>query len=547
MKVDDLKLEELLEARADGPLSFAGRRAILLDAVAMGLLRKQLVDLLGPRAGRGVLTRFGFDHGWRTAQGLEHAFAWSDPAEWRRAGGALHTLQGLVRVEPLPAQQEPGGPRGAAIWHESYEAEQHLLHLGLAEEPVCWTLIGFASGYLSHVSGEEIYALETTCVGRGDAYCRMEARRRDEWGESLEDFLPFYEQGCLVAAMNEACTRLQKTDRRLQARRRRAGAPAEAEGVVARSEAMRRSLALATRVAVVESTVLITGESGSGKERLARLIHERSRRTARPWVAVNCGAVAENLIEAELFGHARGAFTGASGERVGLFEAASGGTILLDEVGELPSGTQVKLLRVLQEREVRRLGENKTRPIDVRVLAATNVDLERAVAEGHFRSDLYYRLKVVELHVPPLRERRQDLLPLARALLSEIGERLGVASEGFSAAAADQLLRYPWPGNVRELANAIERALVVSEGPRLEPEDFPEEVRLARGRGASPAAPPTPAAGPGPVRSLAEVEREAILEALEVHQGARAQTAAALGIGVATLYRKLKKLLPPEP
>ena len=242
---------------------------------------------------------------------------------------------------------------------------------------------------------------------------------------------------------------------------------------------MRQLVDLARRVAKVDSTVLITGESGSGKERIARLVHEESTRAAGPFIAVNCGAITETLLESELFGHARGAFTGATQDRPGLFEAANGGTLLLDEVGEVSPGMQVKLLRALQEREIRRVGENKSRRVDVRVVAATNRDLAHGVAGGAFRQDLYYRLKVVELHVPPLRERRDDILPLARVLLADAALRMKRKIAGLAPGAADQLLRYEWPGNVRELENAMERAVALARGSRVELEDLPEEVRQA--------------------------------------------------------------------
>ena len=195
-------------------------------------------------------------------------------------------------------------------------------------------------------------------------------------------------------------------------------------------------------------------------------------------MAVNCGAVPETLLESELFGHARGAFTGAERDRPGLFEAANGGTLFLDEIGEISAGMQVKLLRVLQEREVRRVGENRSRPVDVRVVAATNRDLAEEVAAGRFRQDLYYRLRVIELRVPPLRERREDILPLARVFLAETARRMGRKVTGFTPRAADQLLRYAWPGNVRELENAIERAVALCSGSRIEVEDLPEELRV---------------------------------------------------------------------
>jgi transcriptional regulator with PAS, ATPase and Fis domain len=302
-------------------------------------------------------------------------------------------------------------------------------------------------------------------------------------------------------------------------------------GIVAKSVPMRQLVDLARRVAKVDSTVLITGESGSGKERIARLVHDESTRSAGPFIAINCGAIAETLLESELFGHARGAFTGATQDRPGLFEAAGGGTLLLDEVGEVSPGMQVKLLRVLQEREIRRVGENKNRRVDVRVVAATNRDLAHGVAGGAFRQDLYYRLKVVELHVPPLRDRRDDVLPLARVLLADAALRMKRKVSALAPRAADQLLRYEWPGNVRELENAMERAVALARGTRVELEDLAEEVRAAF---------PKPLAIEGLVRPLDEIERDYILAALKLNQGNQTRTAADLQIGSATLYRKLK-------
>jgi DNA-binding NtrC family response regulator len=280
----------------------------------------------------------------------------------------------------------------------------------------------------------------------------------------------------------------------------------------------------------VDSTVLITGESGVGKERVARLIHDESARSAGPFVAINCGAVPETLLESELFGHVRGAFTGATQDRPGLFEAAHGGTLLLDEIGEVPPAMQVKLLRVLQDREVRRVGENRSRPVNVRILAATNRDLAAEINAARFRQDLYYRLRVVEIRVPPLRERRDDVLPLARLFLQAAAERTGRRPSGFTPDAAQQLLRYAWPGNVRELENAIERATVLATTARIGVEDLPAEV----GRAVADRV------VPGETRTLAEVERDYILAVLRAEGGNRKKAAAALGIGEATLYRKLK-------
>ena len=306
--------------------------------------------------------------------------------------------------------------------------------------------------------------------------------------------------------------------------------PPEPLGMVVRSPAMRRLIDLAQRVARVDSTVLISGESGTGKERVAKLVHNASSRAPGPFVAVNCGAITETLLESELFGHVRGAFTGALQERPGLFESANGGTLLLDEVGEVSPAMQVKLLRVLQEREIRRVGESISRAIDVRVLAATNRELAQEIAEGRFRMDLYYRLHVVELPVPPLRQRREDILPLARILLAEAANRLNRPVTELSQRTVDQLVRYNWPGNVRELENAMERVVALAQGGQAELEDLPEEVRQAV---------PVPLLT-APVKHLDAIEKDYILAVLELNDGNQARSAEQLGIGSATLYRKLK-------
>jgi DNA-binding NtrC family response regulator len=536
MKAADLDLRELLQFDPlGGLLHFGGQRALLFDAVALGILRRELIQLLGLSGARGVLTRFGYAHGWRTAETLRGAFPWDDESEWQRAGGRLHTLQGLVIVE-APSRTTTARPEllAESVWHDSYEAEQHLLHLGQAEVPVCWTLTGFASGYLSFCHGREVYCIEERCRGKGDAVCSLVGRVREHWGAELAAHLPFYDKECLDETLLQVASELKRVEQRLRARKKELGrdAPLAADsGLIAHSEAMQRVIELARRLAKVDSTVLVTGESGVGKERVARLIHDESSRTGGPFVAINCGAVPESLLESELFGHAKGAFTGATQDRPGLFEAANGGTLLLDEIGEVPPPMQVKLLRTLQEREVRRVGENKNRKVDVRVLAAPNRDLPAEVHAGRFRQDLFYRLRVVELRVPPLRERRDDILALARIFLEDATERMSRKVTGITPAAANQLVRYAWPGNVRELENAIERAVVLARGSRIDVGDLPEEVGLA-----------IPSAhAPGDVRPLEAVEREYILAVLRANQGNRAAAAEQLQIGVATLYRKLKR------
>jgi transcriptional regulator with GAF, ATPase, and Fis domain len=296
-------------------------------------------------------------------------------------------------------------------------------------------------------SPKEIYVLEDRCVCKGSAVCHLSGRTREAWGEERAGELRFFEpnllQECLDVSLNRVTETLKLSKRKLHEHRRaRVRAAPEVEeplGIVAKSSKMRQVVDLARRVAKVDSTVLITGESGSGKERIARLIHDESLRAGRPFVAVNCGAITETLLESERFGHARGAFSGAVQDRPGLFEAANSGTLLLDEVGKISPGMQVKLLRAIQEREIRRVGENKSRPVDVRILAATNRDLALGVSVNAFRQDLYYRLKVVELQVPPLRERRDDILPLARVLLGSAALWMKRKISGISPSAAEQL------------------------------------------------------------------------------------------------------------
>ena len=538
MRVDDLDHKELLELDPEGGvIRFAGQRAILLDAVAMGLLRKYLVENFGLNAARTVLTQFGFAHGWRMAEAMQAEFKWTNAADWSLAGTRIHALEGLFGVEP-----ESKGPlsKEGVMLVASYEAEQHLLHFGRADAPMCWTICGLTSGYLSRIAGKEIFVLEDRCMGKGDAACHLFGRTREEWGDERAEELHFFKPNrlkeCLDVSLERVTETLKAAERKLDEHRRAlvrvAREVEEPLGTIAQSPAMRKLVDLARRVAKVDSTVLLTGESGAGKERIARLVHEESTRAAGPFIAVNCGAITETLLESELFGHARGAFTGATSERPGLFEAANSGTLLLDEVGEVSPGMQVKLLRALQEREIRRVGENKSRRIDVRVVAATNRDLAHGVAGGTFRQDLYYRLKVVELHVPPLRERRDDVLPLARVLLGESALRMKRKISSLAPAAADQLLRYEWPGNVRELENAMERAVALARGSRVELEDLPEEIRRAFAK---------PVASKGTVRPLDEVEKDYILAALKLNDGNQTHTAEQLQIGSATLYRKLRR------
>jgi two-component system NtrC family response regulator len=311
----------------------------------------------------------------------------------------------------------------------------------------------------------------------------------------------------------------------------------DVDGLVAESGGMQEVLGIVKRVAPTDSTVLLTGESGTGKERIAEIVHAQSPRRDRPYVRVNCAALPETLLETELFGHVKGSFTGAHRDRVGRFEEAEGGTILLDEIGEISPATQAKLLRVLQEKEIVRVGDNRPRKVDVRILAATNRDLPQEVEKGAFRQDLYYRIQVIAIRIPPLRDRPEDTAALVPILLDRFSADAGLPSRRVSREAHDLLLRYSWPGNVRELSNVLQRAVILSPGDQIRVEDLPEQVRR----------PPAGEIDLDPLENrtlpelVAEIERRAVRRALAREGGVKARAARALGLPERVLRYKIEK------
>lgn len=304
-----------------------------------------------------------------------------------------------------------------------------------------------------------------------------------------------------------------------------------------KSAAIQSLLSMVERVAEADATVLITGESGTGKELVARALHEESPRHDAPFVPINCGAIASSLLESELFGHIKGAFTGAQRRRAGVFERAEGGTVFLDEVGEMPADMQAALLRVLQERMVRPVGANDSIAVDVRVVAATNVDLREAVASGAFRQDLYYRLDVVRLETPALRDRGRDVLLLANHFVARTAWELGRDPLPLSRRVRARFLEYPWPGNVRELENAMERALILARTDEITLRDLPRMLREHAAEQAS-----RPHARAEEMLSLAELEERHIRRVLRATEGNKARAARVLGVDRRTLYRKLSRL-----
>jgi DNA-binding NtrC family response regulator len=339
----------------------------------------------------------------------------------------------------------------------------------------------------------------------------------------------------LVAILRRACefraVRVENKQLKQEIRRRDKTAVARPIG---KSKRFMELLKLAEHVAPTESTVLIQGESGTGKEVVARYIHNLSTRADGPFLSINCGALPENLLESELFGHVKGSFTGAVRDKQGLFAAARGGSFFLDEVGEMPPSLQVKLLRVLQEREAIPVGATEAIPVDVRIIAATNRDLEEEIRRGNFRSDLFYRLNVIALNLPPLRERRDDLLLLLEAFLQTMAQESSTEPKALSSDALDAVMVYEWPGNVRELENALEHAVVLSRGNLIEGGSLPERITKRRKE-------PLVAERSYRNPTLEVIERAYIMWVLQAEGGNKTRAAEVLGIDPSTLYRKLSR------
>jgi DNA-binding NtrC family response regulator len=536
MRAEDIRLEELISF-SDGMVSLHGRRLVFHDVHAIAQLRKDLVETIGVDQTRRILSRFGYYWGEDDASAVNRIFEWDDVTEWLKAGPRLHELQGVARVEVKSLELSAEGKyRMEVIWHDSVEADEHLIELGASPEASCWILQGYASGYASYCLERPVYFTEVTCRARGDEVCRAVGMDSDSWGDEAGALMRNYRVDDIQGKIDELTAALRKRTLELirqQKRLRHADFPGALGFPQIRSKSFRQVLDLGRRLARFDSSVLITGESGVGKEVVARFIHENSSRKRGPFVAVDCGALPETLLESELFGHKAGSFTGAIQDRAGLFEQGEGGTIFLDEIGDVSASLQVKLLRVIQEKQIRRVGENRVRDIDVRIIAATNRLLEREVKEGRFREDLFYRLRVVEIHIPPLRERPEDILPLARFFTERLVERLKLERLTLDAASLPVLERHTWPGNVRELENAIERAAVMCDDGRIRVEHLPPAMLGVERHDA--------AGSSGTTRPLAEMEREYVLAVLKSVDGNKARAAKVLGIGTTTLWRKLKE------
>lgn len=441
---------------ATGEIWLGENRMMLMHVASMGAFRNEIIQSLGLERARGLLVRLGYASGVRDAELAKSLPSNDSPEAGIMLGPTLHTFKGMVRVEKRKLEMDiPNGKfSGEFVWENSWEAQTHLEEFGIGADAECWTQVGYASGYVSTCVGRPIIFKETKCVCKGDHHCYIEARLLEHWDDS-EDYLKYYKPENIAGRLID----LQEEVVSLRASLSKKALPAN---IIGESEPFKAALNLASTAASKPITVLLLGETGVGKEVFAHWIHDYSDRAGQPFVALNCAAIPNDLLESELFGVEKGAFTGAQQSRPGRFERANGGTLFLDEVGDLTPAAQVKLLRVLESGELERLGDIKTRQVNVRLIAATNVNLQQAVKDAKFRADLYYRLNAYPVNIPPLRERKSDIPLLLEAFIKKYALLHNKRISGVSDKAMQMLMSYGWPGNIRELENMMERGVLLT-------------------------------------------------------------------------------------
>lgn len=453
---DDLRARVHFSAET-GHIWLHEHRMLLVHADAQASLRKELIDTLGLERARGLLSRMGYASGVRDAELAKGRTDCASDLDAFMTGPQLHTLEGIVLVTPirLELDRKSGKFYGEFLWENSWEGQSHQRDFGIHHEPVCWTQIGYACGYTSAFMGRSILYKETECSGSGDKHCTIIGKPVEEWDDAAEH-MKYFNPESIAEQLLDLQTQVAVLRSSIEEKER---LPAD---MVGESPGFRLAYELLKKAGGTHITVLLLGETGVGKELFARRLHEMGPRARAPFIAINCAAIPQELVESELFGVERGAYTGAQASRPGRFERAHQGTLFLDEVGDLPLPAQAKLLRVLQEGEVERVGDHRTRKVDVRMVAATNRDLRELVQGGRFRSDLYYRLNAYQIYIPPIRERKDDVRLLAKRFLEKYQAIHGKKLAGFTDKAKKALISYAWPGNIRELQNTVERGVILA-------------------------------------------------------------------------------------
>lgn len=461
-------IERLKFSPDKGHIWLDKRRMFLLHNRAFGALRHNMIELFGTENARSVLMRTGY-----TAGSLDGEMASKvrDPKDFFAAfsvGPQMHALLGitLAKCVSIEADVANGKFYGEYIWYDSIEDDAHLRFFDIGADPACWFQIGYASGYSSVLLGRPIIFREVECRSQGFQECRIVGKLAQQWDDiSMESKIlqPQMSDMQNTALQAEADKPTQHPIKMVDLQSLKTPSETPDERFVGSSAGFQVAYNKLRKVAQTDATVLFLGESGVGKEVFAQKLHRMSARASGPFIPVNCAAIPETLIESELFGVEKGAYTGAVSSRMGRFERAAGGTLFLDEIGCLNISAQGKLLRAIQEREIERVGDTRTRIVDTRVVAATNVDLLDAVKEGTFREDLYYRLNVFPVTIPPLRERKQDIPLLIDFFFRNYCQRHKRAPSGFTERAVHALFTYDWPGNIREMENIIERAVILAD------------------------------------------------------------------------------------
>ena len=530
----------------EGRIWLGEERMVLLRSSEMRGLRRELIDSLGMERAKGLLIRMGYVAGQQDADTARRLRPDATLFDAFSVGPQSHMVTGQVKVTPIKLEldEERHTFHGMFEWENSFEAEIFLAEYGVSYEPVCWSQIGYASGYTSHFVGREILFREQGCVGCGEKVCRIEGRPVEEW-DDCEELLRYYRPDRIADQLFELQSQVTSLRENLTEEQRFGD-------MVGCSQKFLEVRELLAKAAESKVTVLLLGETGVGKDMFAKALHEGSPRRDKAFVAVNCAAIPRDLIEAELFGVEKGAYTGADQSRPGRFERAHGGTLFLDEVGELSPQAQAALLRVLQESEFERLGDTRTRKVDVRLVAATNENLQEAVEQGRFRPDLLYRLNVYSVVVPPLRERIDDVPELVKYFIDKYCSLHGKQVQGITDRAMAMLRAYQWPGNIRELGNMIERGIILAgQGGHIEALHlFPHVVERDAVAVDAPAQ-----AGAGSLEELADqllevgcdlARLESVLmnRALQRTGGNVTRAARLLGLSRATLDYRLKKSRP---
>lgn len=540
MRAEDLSMTELLkiDPKKGFPL-FGSHRIVITGISSLRRFGDDLTHHLGLDSMGRLLARVGYENGLTAAAVIGDMYDFDSRLEWFHACKVVMRVAGIVEQEITrwEYEEEKNRMRFEGIWHDSFEALNYLnKKTGLSPQPICNLLSGFLSGYASAVFGREILVRETACKAAGSPECTFSAYFPEEGGEELKAFRDSLTLSTLEgdisrleAELKQSREDLAKSEAEIARLKKQARVMKQSSGIVYRGKSMANLMMLAEKIAATDLSVLIQGESGTGKELVARFIHDHSGRKRKPFFAINCAALPSNLLETELFGYTKGAFTGADSNRKGLLLDADGGTFFLDEVGEMPLALQAKLLRVLQEKEVRPVGGSQNMPLDVRIVAATNRDLKQMIEKGDFREDLFYRLSVFPLNVEPLRRRKEDILILARHFLS----RMKPSHPGLEPEVVRCLENHSWPGNIRELENTMEYALVMSPEAKISPAHLPSSITQSAGSPLQSIMSELP--------SLEELELRYANMVLEHTSGNKTEAARILGIGTTTLWRYLQK------